>query len=261
MIKSTDYGEYQRYCREIQQYDALDRRQEYELAKRYQQGDNEAGETILRANLRHVVRTARKYFNSGYHYLEIIQEGNLGLIKALSRYDPERGIPFFYYAVWWVESMIRDLLHKGSQVHTGSLQHAKKLLSLNNSIGEDENDKNQWIDFLAITDDPEKVCCTKERSDQIAALFEYCFAFLTQREVDIIKQRFYADPPLTLHEIGTRLGVSRERVRQLQIRSMEKLRQALEEHAELFLEPQIFDATALCESLQAGFLYHGLQPN
>ncbi|HQP31684.1 MAG TPA: sigma-70 family RNA polymerase sigma factor, partial [Deltaproteobacteria bacterium] len=250
-MKDDAYGEYQRYNREIQRFEVLDRGQEYELAKRYRQGDRDAGEKILRANLRHVVRTARKYFNSGYPYLEIIQEGNLGLMKALTRYDPDRGIPFFYYAVWWVESMIRDLIQKGSQVHTGSLEHAKKLLSLNNSVGEDENDRNQWIDFLAIADDPERVCRIQERSDRIVALFEHCFTFLTPREADIIKQRFYADPPLTLQEIGERMGVSRERVRQLQIRSMEKLKQVLEDQAELFLEPNIFETLTLGDSVQA----------
>ncbi|MEN6474623.1 MAG: sigma-70 family RNA polymerase sigma factor [Syntrophaceae bacterium] len=260
-MKDDSYGEYQRYYREIQRFESLDRQQEYELAKRYRQGDREAGERILRANLRHVVRTARKFFNSGYPYLEIIQEGNLGLMKALTRYDPERGIPFFYYAVWWVESMIRDLIQKGAQVHTGSLEHAKKLLSLNNSLGEDENDKHQWIDFLAIVDDPERVCRIRERSDRIVALFEHCFTFLTPREADIIKQRFYADPPLTLQEIGAHMGVSRERVRQLQIRSMEKLKQVLQEQAEIFLDPQIFETITLNDNAHAGFLSYGAYPN
>jgi len=260
-MKDATYGDYQRYNREVQRFEILDRRQEHELARRYRQGDREAGERILRANLRHVVRTARKYFNSGYPYLEIIQEGNLGLIKALTRYDPERGIPFFSYAVWWVESMIRDLIQKGSQVHTGFLEHASKLLSLNNTLGEDENDRNQWLDFLAIVDDPERVCRIRERADRIMALFEHCFTFLTPREAAIIKQRFYADPPLTLQEIGERMGVSRERVRQLQIRSMEKLRQVLEEQAELFLDPHIFETLTLSDSNQAGFLMHRAYPN
>jgi RNA polymerase sigma factor (sigma-70 family) len=260
-MKNIEYGDYKQYCREIQQYETLDHQQEYDLARQYQQGEREAGEKILHANLRHVLRTSRKYFNSGHHYLEIIQEGNLGLIKALTRFDPERGIPFYYYAVWWVESMIRDFIYKGSRVHTGSLQHAKQLLSLNNSIGEDENDKNQWLDFLACGEDPEKVCFTKERSDRIAALFNYCFNYLSPRDVDIIKHRFYADPPATLKELGMRLGISRERVRQLQTRSMEKLKQAVEEHAERFLDPQIFDVTSLSDSVHAGFLYHGAQPN
>lgn len=260
-MKNNEYGDYKQYCREVQQYETLDHQQEYDLARRYQQGEREAGEKILRANLRHVLRTSRKYFNSGYHYLDIIQEGNLGLIKALTRFDPERGVPFFYYAVWWVESMIRDLLYKGSRVNTGSLQHAKQLLSLNKSIGEDENDKDQWLDFLTCGDDPEKVCFTKERSDRIAALFDYCFTFLTPREVDIIKHRFYTEPPATLNALGIRLGISRERVRQLQMRSMEKLKQVVAEQAELFLDPQIFDVSSLSDSVQAGFLYHGVQAN
>jgi len=171
-MKDDAYGEFQRYFREIQRFETLDRSEEYELARRYRQGDGEAGERILRANLRYVVRTARKYFNRGYPYLEIVQEGNLGLMKALTRYDPERGIPFFYYAVWWVESTIRDLIQKGSQAHTGSLEHAKKLVSLNRALGEDEGDNHQWIDFLAIDDDPERVCRIRERSDRILALFE-----------------------------------------------------------------------------------------
>jgi len=122
-----DYQELQIYRRKIMQYSILTHDQEYELAKKYQTGDQEAGQRIIHANLRFVVKVSRKYFNSGHNCLEIIQEGNLGLIKALTRFDPDRGIPFIYYAVWWVEATIKSFIHKSGKVHTGSLGHAKDL--------------------------------------------------------------------------------------------------------------------------------------
>jgi RNA polymerase sigma-32 factor len=228
MDKIYDYQELQLYRKTIMQYSILSHEQEYLLAKRYQQGDQDAGQKIIHANLRFVVKVSRKYFNSGHSCLEIIQEGNLGLIKALTRFDPDRGIPFIYYAVWWVEATIKSFIHKSGKVHTGSLGHAKDLYSLDESIGNDDNDKNRWLDYLSDDTDLEKLYYDKERSKHVSSLFHHCFTFLTRREAFIIIQRFYADPPITLTKIALQLGVSKERVRQLQIRSMEKLKHVLE---------------------------------
>jgi RNA polymerase sigma-32 factor len=230
------YQELQIYRRDIMQYSVLTHDQEYILAKRYQQGDQEAGQQIINANLRFVVKVSKKYFNSKHNCLEIIQEGNLGLMKALTRFDPDRGIPFIYYAVWWIEAMIKSFIHKSGKVHTGNLGNAKDLYSLDENIGHDENDKNCWVDYLSDDTDLEKDFCDKETSRNISSLFDHCFSFLSKREAFIINQRFYADPPCTLTEIASQLGVSKERVRQLQIRSMEKLRQVMEEQGYTYAE-------------------------
>jgi RNA polymerase sigma-32 factor len=231
-----DYLELQHYRQRIMQFSVLKHEQEYELAKRYQRGDSDAGQQIINANLRFVVKVSQKYFNSGHNYLEIIQEGNLGLMKALNRFDPDRGIPFIYYAVWWIEAMIKSFIHKSGRVHTGSLSHAKDLYSLDETIGSDDNDKNCWIDYLSDNTDLEKIYFDRERSRHISSLFHYCFSFLSEREAFIINQRFYADPPITLTEIAIQLGISKERVRQLQIRSIEKIKRVLEGQMSNFSE-------------------------
>jgi RNA polymerase sigma factor (sigma-70 family) len=261
MESINDYAEFQQYCREIQQYSNLTHEQERELAKRYQQGDGAAGQKIIHANLRFVVKVSRKFFYSGHNCLDIVQEGNLGLIKALERFDPERGIPFIYYAVWWVEATIKAFMQKSGKVHTGSLRHAKNLLSLDEHIGNDDNDKDRWIDFLTDGSDPEKQYYGKERSHDISSLFQHCFASLSQREVSVIKQRFYADPPIKLKEIGMQLGVSRERVRQIQMRSMEKLKQVLENQVECFMGSDTLDSHAPTGNSLSSFMHRAEQQN
>jgi RNA polymerase sigma factor (sigma-70 family) len=229
MDKSFDYYELQQYRQHIMKYSILSPKKESELAKRYKQGDKEAGQQIINANLRFVIKVSQKYFNTGHSYLEIIQEGNLGLIKALERFDPDRGIPFIYYAVWWIEAMIKTFIHKSGKAHTGRLGHARDLFSLDESIGTEDNDRNNWIDFLTDSSDVEKTYCEEERTHNLTSLFHHCFTFLSEREAYIINQRFYAEPAVTLSEIASQLGVSKERVRQLQLRSMEKIRQVLED--------------------------------
>ncbi len=252
-----DYAEFQQYYREIQQYQPLTHEKEYELAKRYHKGDEAAGRQILLSNLKFVVRVSRKYFYCGHNCLEIIQEGNLGLIKALSRFDPERGIPFVYYAVWWVEAFIKAFLNKSGKVNTGSLSHAKDLFSLDQHLGNDDNDKDRWIDFVTDSTDPEKIYNGKEASYNSSTLLNHCFTFLSQREVSVLKQRYIADPPVKLKEIGMQLGVSRERVRQIQTRSMEKLRQVFVEQASSFFESNTLDSSGAQRTCRIGYMYRG----
>jgi len=241
----SDYVEFHQYCRQIGRYPLLFHDQEYELAKRYQKGDVTAGQQIIRANLRFVVKVSRKYFYTGHNCLEIIQEGNLGLIRALHRFDPDRGVPFIFYAVWWIKATIKVFLQKSGKVHTGSLEHAKGLLPLDKTIGDD--DACRWVDFLTDGVHPEKHYYERERSQHISALLQHCFSFLSQREVLVITQRFFTDPPVTLKEIGMQLGVSRERVRQLQVRSMEKMKGILNDQGRQLMESESHDTPALKE--------------
>ncbi|HVN71874.1 MAG TPA: sigma-70 family RNA polymerase sigma factor [Desulfomonilia bacterium] len=261
MSNFFDYSDFQMYCKEIQQYSTLTYEQEYELAKRYQKGDEAAGQQIIQSNLRFVVKVSRKYFYCGHNCLEIVQEGNLGLIRALNRFDPDRGIPFIYYAVWWVEATIKAFMQKSGKVHTGCLSHAKNLFSLDESLGNNDTDKDRWIDFLTDGTDPEKLYNSKEASYNISSLLHHCFTYLSPREVSVLKQRFYADPPVKLKEIGMQLGVSRERVRQIQTRSMEKLKQALEDQADTFWETNTVDSQMASGSNTLGFLHRGEYPN
>jgi RNA polymerase sigma-32 factor len=256
-----NYSDFQQYYREIQQYTPLTHDKEYELAKQYQNGDEAAGQQILQSNLKFVVKVSRKYFYCGHNCLEIIQEGNLGLIKALNRFDPERGIPFIYYAVWWIKAFITDFLNKSAKVSAGSLSHAKNLFSLDEHLGNDDSDKDRWVDFLTDGNDPEKLYNGKEASYNISSLLHHCFTFLSPREVSVLKQRYFADPPVKLKEIGAQLGVSRERVRQIQTRSMEKLKHVFEDQADSFFESNTLDSFQVHRTCQIGYMHRGEQQN
>jgi RNA polymerase sigma-32 factor len=256
-----DSTEFQHYYREIQQYAPLTHEKEYELAKQYLKGDEAAGLQILQSNLKFVVKLSRKYFYCGHNCLEIIQEGNLGLIRALNRFDPERGVPFIYYAAWWIKAFIKAFLNKSGKINSGSLSHAKNLFSLDEHLGDGDNDKDPWIDFLTDGTDPEKLYNGKEASYNISSLLRHCFSFLSQREVSVLKQRYFADPPVKLKEIGMQLGVSRERVRQIQTRSIEKLKQVLEDQAVSFFELNTLDSFQTRRTCQIGYMHRGEQQN
>jgi RNA polymerase sigma factor (sigma-70 family) len=229
MANRHDYSELQLYLRKIRRYPLLQPEEEYSLAKQYQQGDVSAGQKIIHANLRFVVKVSQKYFNSGHNYLEIVQEGNLGLMKALTRFDPDRGVHFIYYAVWWIEASIKDFIRKSSKIRTGTLRHTKDLLSLDETIAGDPSETDRWVDYLTDDFDLESLYSGREISRQVSFLFQQGFTMLTRRELFIILKRFYSDPPVTLMEIGSQLGLSQERVRQLQVRSLQKMKQFLED--------------------------------
>lgn len=257
----NNYNDFQQYYREIQHYPPLTHEKEYELARQYQGGNEAAGQQIIQANLRFVVKVSRKYFYCGHNCLEIIQEGNLGLIRALNRFDPDRGVPFVYYAVWWVEAFIKAFMNKSGKVNTGCLSHAKNLFSLDEHLGNDDPDKDRWVDFLTDGNDPEKMYYGKETSYNISSLLHHCFTFLSQREVSVLKQRYFSDPPVKLKEIGTQLGVSRERVRQIQTRSMEKLKQVLKDQASGFTESSASEPYPFPGYSQSVFIHKGGRQN
>jgi RNA polymerase sigma factor (sigma-70 family) len=239
MDKAYDYKELQQYRQNITQYSVLSHEEVCELIKRYRQGDQEAGQQVINANLRFVIKVCQKYFKSGHANLELVQEGNFGLIRALDKFDTDRGVPFIYYAAWWIEAMVKTFIYKSSKAHTGNLGHAKDLYSLDEPIGNDDNDKNCWVDFLPDDTDIEKQYFDDERSRNISSLFKHCLTSLSAREAYIINKRFYADPPQTLIEVASHLGVSKERVRQLQMRSMEKMKKVLEGQGDSFSELEV----------------------
>lgn len=141
-------SDFENYTRKIKDYSLLTPEEELDLARRYRQGDIEAGKKIITSNLRFVVKIAQPYFHLGYGPLEIVQEGNMGLVKALTRFDPDMGVRFICYAIWWIKAYIKNFIHKSYQVHTGRLTHAKGLVSLDSTIPSDTDHEESLLDHL-----------------------------------------------------------------------------------------------------------------
>lgn len=225
------------YARRIRDYPLLSREEEVELAHRYRQGDIGAGQRIISANLRFVVKISQSYFHMGYRPLEIIQEGNMGLVKAITRYDPDKGVRFICYAIWWIKAYIKNYIYKSYQAHTGSLMHAKGLISLDSSFANESGEEDRLLDhMLDEGPDQEDSYVCKERRSFLLNLISSQPPILSQREIYILKKRFFCDPPATLKDIAAKIGVTRERVRQIEARSLERIRTVIDEQQSIRVE-------------------------
>lgn len=231
MASREAWADLDNYVKRIKDYSLISAEEERDLARRYREGDEGAGHRIVTANLRFVVRFSRSYFHLGYRPLEIIQEGNMGLVKALVRYDPERGVRFIYYAIWWIRAYIHNFIQMSYKVHTGRLSHARGLISLDACLGDDGQGDESLGEYLCDENADQETCYAHKEH---AAVFRDLLAvdphLLTDREMFIIRERFFRDPPSTLKEIAEQIGVSRERVRQIEARSLERMRVSIEEH-------------------------------
>jgi len=256
------------YLREIRETPLLTADEEKELATRYAAGDRAARDRIIEANLRLVVSIAKRYNNHALPLIDLIEEGNLGLIKAVERFRPEKGFRFSTYASWWIRQAIeRAMVNQGRTVRlpvhvAGELskmlrvardlgqeldreptareiaatlgkpvsyvQHLQELNTRNCSLEKPlgaEGDY-QLLDTLADTsvDTPFSRLDSEDVSGQVALWI----ASLSEHEREILNLRFGLDDeePQTLEAIGKRFGVTRERIRQIEARSLAKLRKA-----------------------------------
>jgi RNA polymerase primary sigma factor len=260
-----------RYLTEIQRYPMLERDEERRLWNAMRDGDESARKSIILAYLRLVVALARSYRNRGVDFLDLVEEGNLGLITAVDRYDVDRGVHFSTYATWW----IRQALARGVANHARTvripvhvLQMARKYTSterrLETELGRkpevDEvaaeigitgvraarlralvlairsidvdltnHEYHGLIETEAMEQPPltlDEIVETQIRNQHLSELLKR----LSGREEAILRLRygFYDDRPRTLAETGEHFGLSRERIRQLEQRALEKLRQLLE---------------------------------
>ncbi|HEY4815501.1 MAG TPA: RNA polymerase sigma factor RpoD/SigA [Chthoniobacterales bacterium] len=257
------------YLREIGQIRLLTPQEEIDLAARIKKGDREARALMIKANLRLVVKIAHDYRNLGLPVLDLVSEGNIGLMKAVERFDPAKGGKLSTYAAWWIKQSIKralanqsktirlpvHLVDKISKMSRVSSQMSEELgreptddelaeeiglsprtvsqlktvairpSSLNAPIGDDES-----IEFGEIVGDedaptPFEFLRDRNLRDELPDLL----ATLDDRERTIIFQRFGLDGarPRTLEEVGKKLGVTRERIRQVQNIALVKLRRAL----------------------------------
>ena len=255
------------YLREIGKMTVLHPDAELKLARKIQTGDEIAKKELVRHNLRLVVSIAKKYLNRGMSFLDLIQEGNLGLMKAVEKFDPERGFKFSTYATWWVRQGITRSLSDKSRtirlpVHMVELiskikKAIKKLSGLSDQMPQNEEiarevdmDINKVKEIIQIMEAPlslhspvnsgeegdledfitDSTSLTPEVSANGMLLgmgINKALKCLTLKEAAVIRLRFGLDlgKERTLEEVGTILGVTRERVRQLEFRALKKLRQ------------------------------------
>ena len=267
-MNESDFG-LNRYLQEIGRFALLTPQQEIELAGKIKKGDAAARERMINANLRLVVTIARDYVNLGLPLLDLISEGNIGLTKAVERFDPTKGAKLSTYAIWWIKQSIKraladqsktirlpvHLVDKVAKMRRVSLQIAEELgreptddelgeevgipgenvarlkslgirpMSIDVPIGDD--DSTQFAEVIGDEEvqTPFEMLRDKNLLDEMDGLL----SVLDKREKKIIAQRFglEGEEPKILEEIGKSLGVTRERIRQLQNTALTKLRRAL----------------------------------
>ncbi|HEY8254323.1 MAG TPA: RNA polymerase sigma factor RpoH [Rhizomicrobium sp.] len=266
-----------RYLSEIRKFPLLSLEDEYMFAKRWQQHqDPEAARRLVTSHLRLVAKIAMGYRGYGLPVSEIVSEGNVGLMQAVKRFDPDKGFRLATYAMWWIRASIQEyVLRSWSMVKMGTTAAQKKLFfnlrKAKNNIGAiEEGDltpehvatlsdqlgvtpaevtdmnrrlsggdaslnaplrsesESEWQDWLAddTADQETRLAEREEMSDRHELLVD-AMKDLTDRERDIIQARRLQDEPATLEELSQKYGVSRERVRQIEVRAFEKLQRGI----------------------------------
>ncbi len=268
-----------RYFREIWSYPVLSPEEEFMLAVRFHEhGDTEAAHRLVTSHLRLVAKIAAGYRGYGLPMADLIAEGNIGLMKAVKKFEPQRGFRLATYAMWWIRAAITEfVLRSWSMVKLGTLAAQKKLffslnrikrelnlisdagldheqaetvattlnvsaqdvidmerrlaspdVSLNAPRSRDDDDGAEFMDTL-VDDaaDPEVQAAGRQESTQRHALLTRALAALPERERHILAERQLADEPKTLEELGLHYGISRERVRQLEARALERVTKAV----------------------------------
>jgi RNA polymerase primary sigma factor len=271
------------YFREIAKVKLLTAEEEVSLAKRIEKGDEEAKQKLVAANLRLVIKVAKRYMNQGLAFQDLIEEGNLGLIKASEKFNWRKGFKFSTYATWWIrqgitrtisnhsrtvrvpvhvsedinrmERIFRNLTHKlGREPNLMELSKASKLkyekiyklqrlaqknISLEIPVGDTPNSKSigDFIEDKGINTPDENVF-DQLRAEKLKKLIHT----LNDKEQQVILMRFGFDEsqPKTLEQTGTILGVTRERIRQIEEKALQKIRSLMrtrkEEYRELLTE-------------------------
>jgi RNA polymerase sigma-32 factor len=267
-----------RYLEEIRRFPMLEPQQEFMLAKRWREhGDTDAAQELITSHLRLVARIAMGYRGYGLPIGEVISEGNVGLMQAVKRFEPDRGFRLATYAMWWIRASIQEyILRSWSLVKMGTTAAQKKLffnlrraksqlqaldegdlkpehvktiakklgvteddvVSMNRRLGGDaslnapvraDSESGEWQDWL-VDDTPqqeERLIETQELSRRKNYLTD-ALSTLNDRERRIFEARRLVDDPVTLEDLSTEFGVSRERIRQIEVRAFEKVQKAVQ---------------------------------
>ena len=266
-ITNRESQSLEKYLQEIGKVDLLTPDEEVDLAQRIKQGDQIALEKLTKANLRFVVSVAKQYQNQGLSLSDLINEGNLGLIKAAQRFDETRGFKFISYAVWWIRQSILQALAEQSRIvrlplnKVGSLNKINKAFSKLEQTFEREPSAEELAEVLELhaaevettlgvaarhvsvdapfvdgednslldvledtnTDDTDEDLSYR---DSLRAEIERSLNTLSERQKDVIKLYFGigVDHPMSLEDIGEQFDLTRERVRQIKDKAINKLR-------------------------------------
>lgn len=266
-ITNRESQSLEKYLQEIGKVDLLTPEEEVELAKLIKQGNQVALEKLTKANLRFVVSVAKQYQNQGLSLSDLINEGNLGLIKAAQRFDETRGFKFISYAVWWIRQSILQALAEQSRIVRLPLNKVGSLNKINRAFSEleqeyerepsaeelaalleipteevettlgvaarhvsmdapfVEGEDNSLLDVLE-NDSTPATDSRLEYKDSLRREIERALGTLTDRQADVIKLYFGlgVEHPESLEDIGDKFGLTRERVRQIKDKAINKLR-------------------------------------
>ena len=270
-------GNLSSYLQEIRKFPMLEYDQEYMLAKSWREHEDlEAAHKLVTSHLRLVAKIAMGYRGYGLPVAELISEGNVGMMQAVKRFDPERGFRLATYAMWWIRAAIQEyILHSWSLVKMGTTAAQKKLffnlrklkgqikaieegdlhpehvtkiaealnvpeadvVSMNRRLSAPDHSLNaplridgdgEWQDWLVDEgEDQETMLAESEEMTQRRALLQSAMTSLNKRERHILEQRRLSENPTTLEDLSQEYGISRERVRQIEVRAFEKLQKAI----------------------------------
>lgn len=278
-----------RYLEEIRRFPMLEPQQEYMLARSWREhGDREAAHQLVTSHLRLVAKIAMGYRGYGLPISEVVSEGNVGLMQAVKRFEPEKGFRLATYAMWWIKAAIQEyILRSWSLVKMGTTANQKKLFfnlrkakskisaleegdlrpehvktiatqlgvteqdvvdmnrrlggdaSLNASI-RDDGESGEWQDWL-VDNSPSQATILEdsEESDNRHKALIGALDVLNERERRIFEARRLADDPVTLEELAAEFGVSRERVRQIEVRAFEKVQKAVKNSIAALETPKV----------------------
>src|SRR5438876_6303916 len=267
-----------RYLEEIRRFPMLEPQEEYMLAKSWREhGDREAAHRLVTSHLRLVAKIAMGYRGYGLPIAEVISEGNVGLMQAVKRFEPEKGFRLATYAMWWIKASIQEyILRSWSLVKMGTTANQKKLffnlrkakskisaleegdmrpdqvkliakrlgvteqdvIEMNRRLGGDvslnapireEGDSGEWQDWLV--DDSasqESRLVESEEADNRKKALSEALSLLNDRERRIFEARRLADDPIKLEELAVEFGISRERVRQIEVRAFQKVQRTVQ---------------------------------
>ena len=265
------------YLQEIKKFPMLTAEEEYMLAKRYKEhGDSDAAHKLVTSHLRLVAKIAMGYRGYGLPVTDLISEGNVGIMQAVKRFDPEKGFRLATYAMWWIRAQIQEyVLHSWALVKIGTTAAQKKLFfnlrkiknqltsidsgnlspenvreiatrldvkegevidmenrlftsdqSLNVKLGEEHD--TEWQDLIEDKQETQdRIIENKDELDYRRSLFSKAFEVLNEREKEIIKLRKLSENPLKSEDLSKKYKISRERVRQIEEKALEKLQKEI----------------------------------